>query len=34
MAKAKDMFESQGVDFHKFWAKVGGMEGMPGMDQM
>lgn len=34
MAKAKDMFESQGVDFDKFWAKVGGMEGMPGMDQM
>ncbi len=34
MAKAKDMFEAQGVDFDKFWAKVGGMEGMPGMDQM
>ncbi|CZS92506.1 uncharacterized protein RCO7_01895 [Rhynchosporium graminicola] len=34
MAKAKDMFESQGVDFDQFWAKVGGMEGMPGMDQM
>ncbi|KAH7395589.1 hypothetical protein BKA64DRAFT_62155 [Cadophora sp. MPI-SDFR-AT-0126] len=34
MAKAKDMFESQGVDFDKFWAKVGGMEGMPGMDRM
>lgn len=34
MDKAKAMFESQGVDFDKFWAKVGGMEGMPGMDQM
>lgn len=34
MAKAKDMFEAQGVDFDQFWAKVGGMEGMPGMDQM
>lgn len=32
-AKAKEMFESQGVDFEKFWAKIGGMEGMPGMDQ-
>lgn len=34
MLKAKQMFESQGVDFDKFWAKIGGMEGMPGMDQM
>jgi hypothetical protein len=34
MAKAKELFESQGVDFDKFWAKIGGMEGMPGMDQM
>jgi hypothetical protein len=34
MAKAKDLFEAQGVDFDQFWAKVGGMEGMPGMDQM
>jgi len=33
MRKAKDMFEAQGVDFEKFWAKIGGMEGMPGMDQ-
>lgn len=32
-AKAKELFESQGVDFDKFWAKIGGMEGMPGMDQ-
>lgn len=34
MEKAQAMFEEQGVDFDKFWAKVGGMEGMPGMDQM
>jgi hypothetical protein len=34
MAKAQELFESQGVDFDKFWAKIGGMEGMPGMDQM
>ncbi|KAK2628811.1 hypothetical protein QTJ16_001914 [Diplocarpon rosae] len=34
MAKAKEMFEAHGVDFEKFWDKVGGMEGMPGMDQM
>lgn len=32
MEKAKEMFEEQGVDFDKFWAKVGGMSGMPGMD--
>ncbi len=34
MVKAKELFESQGVDFEAFWAKIGGMEGMPGMDQM
>jgi hypothetical protein len=34
MIKAKQMFESQGVGFDKFWAKIGGMEGMPGMDQI
>ncbi len=34
MDKARALFESQGVDFDKFWAKVGGMEGMPGMDQI
>jgi hypothetical protein len=33
MRKAKQMFEAQGVDFEAFWAKVGGMEGLPGMDQ-
>lgn len=32
--KARDMFEAQGVDFDKFWAKIGGMEGMHGMDQV
>jgi hypothetical protein len=34
VAKAKEMFEAQGVDFDKFWAKVGGMRGMPGMDEI
>lgn len=34
MAKAKELFESQGVDYEAFLAKIGGMEGMPGMDQM
>lgn len=32
MEKAQAMFESQGIDFDKFWEKVGGMNGMPGMD--
>ncbi|KAF8860687.1 hypothetical protein BDZ45DRAFT_672406 [Acephala macrosclerotiorum] len=32
--KAKAMFEAQGVDFEEFWAKIGGMQGMPGMDEM
>ena len=32
MAKAKAMFEAQGVDFDAFWKKIGGMEGLPGMD--
>jgi hypothetical protein len=32
MGKAKELFESQGVDFDKFWVKVGGIQGMPGMD--
>jgi len=34
MSKAKEMFEAQGIDFDKLWAKVGGMDGMPGMDQV
>jgi hypothetical protein len=34
MEKARNLFESQGVDFDKFWGKIGGMQGMPGMDQM
>ena len=34
MIKAKEMFEDQGIDFDKFWAKIGGMQGMPGMDEM
>ena len=33
-AKAKSMFEAQGVDFEKFWAKVGGFNGLPGLDDM
>ncbi|CZR70017.1 uncharacterized protein PAC_19918 [Phialocephala subalpina] len=32
--KAKAMFEAQGVDFEEFWARIGGMQGMPGMDEM
>ncbi|MCJ1361148.1 hypothetical protein MMC16_000245 [Acarospora aff. strigata] len=32
MAKAKETFEAQGVDFERFWRDVGGMEGMPGME--
>ncbi|KAH8819476.1 hypothetical protein F5884DRAFT_760650 [Xylogone sp. PMI_703] len=34
MLKAKKMFEDQGVDFEKFWDKVGGPRGMPGMDDL
>jgi hypothetical protein len=34
MAKAKEMFQARGVDFDKFWAKIGGMKGMPGMDEV
>ncbi|KAL3426403.1 hypothetical protein PVAG01_03194 [Phlyctema vagabunda] len=34
MVKAKALFEEQDVDFDAFWAKIGGMQGMPGMDQM
>jgi hypothetical protein len=33
MRQAREMFEKQGVDFEKFWTKIGGMEGMPGMGQ-
>jgi hypothetical protein len=34
MAKAQAMFEAEGIDFDEFWEKIGGMAGMPGMDQM
>lgn len=34
MAKAKEMFEAQGIDFDQLFARIGGMEGMPGMDEM
>jgi hypothetical protein len=33
-AKAKVMFEAQGVNFDKFWDKIGGMQGLPGMDEL
>lgn len=33
MLKAKVMFEEQGIDFEAFWEKIGGMAGMPGMEQ-
>ncbi|OBT75715.1 hypothetical protein VF21_05914 [Pseudogymnoascus sp. 05NY08] len=32
MKKANELFEREGVDFEAFWAKLGGMQGMPGMD--
>ncbi|KAF2872196.1 hypothetical protein BDV95DRAFT_571746 [Massariosphaeria phaeospora] len=31
--KAKTMFEEQGVDFEKFIQEIGGLGGMPGMEQ-
>jgi hypothetical protein len=34
MAKAKVLFEAQGVDFDKFWDKIGGLQGLPGMDEL
>lgn len=34
MKKARELFERGGIDFDKFWEKVGGMQGMPGMDDM
>jgi len=33
LGKGKEMFEEQGVDFEKFCAKIGGIAGMPGVDQ-
>lgn len=33
MAKAKEMFESAGIDFEQFWQRIGGAQGLPGMDQ-
>ncbi|PQE24913.1 KRR1 small subunit processome component protein [Rutstroemia sp. NJR-2017a WRK4] len=32
--KARELFEAQGVDFEKFWEKIGGMEGLPGYDEL
>ena len=31
-SRGKEVFESQGVDFEKFWNDVGGAEGMPGLE--
>lgn len=33
MARAKEMFEEQGVDFNEFWVKIGGVSNMPGFDE-
>ncbi|KAI9843146.1 MAG: hypothetical protein M1837_006599 [Sclerophora amabilis] len=30
LEKAKEMFESEGIDFEQFWTEIGGMDGMPG----
>ena len=32
LKKAKQLFESQGVDFERFWTEVGGVQGLPGME--
>lgn len=32
MARAKGLFEAQGVDFEEFWRMIGGSEGMPGLE--
>ena len=34
MKRARDMFEAQGVDFDRFWKEVGGVQGLPGMDNV
>ena len=34
MEKARELFEAQGVDFDKFWKEVGGVQGLPGMDNI
>jgi hypothetical protein len=31
MKQAKELFESQGVDFDQFWKEIGGVQGLPGM---
>jgi len=33
MRQAKELFETQGVDFDKFWEEVGGVQGLPGWDR-
>ena len=32
VVQARELFESQGVDFDKFWDEIGGKEGFPGLD--
>ncbi|EKG20090.1 hypothetical protein MPH_02589 [Macrophomina phaseolina MS6] len=32
VVKAKELFERQGVDFEKFVAEIGGLDGIPGLD--
>ena len=32
MQQAKELFESQGVNFDQFWQEIGGTEGLPGMN--
>ena len=32
MKETKELFESHGIDFEKFWEEVGGIQGLPGME--
>ena len=34
MKKATALFDKEGVDFEAFWERVGGMQGMPGMEML
>ena len=33
MVQAKQLFEKENVDFSRFWREVGGMEGLPGLEE-
>lgn len=33
MKEAKQLFESEGIDFDQFWEEVGGVQGLPGMEK-